>query len=205
MRRRWEAFWVLFSTGYDPKHESIEEDSTPTRADRRRDGSYCGRPACPSGGGQATCPQIRGTDLKVLGFTTSVLRSRATVPCLPAAGVFLAGDSASIINPPRPAVSSAAKHRGVQDADNLAWKLWQRCSTARLVLRSTRYIPITMNGTQSDCSLYMQQRPLPGLAPAWVKASRYPTHRLRGGDDGLHRYTARRPYSARRRTSLYCP
>jgi hypothetical protein len=37
-------------------------------------------------------------------------------------------------------------------------------------------------------SLYMQQRPLPGLAPAWVKGSRYPTHRLRGGDDGLPIY-----------------
>ena len=29
-------------------------------------------------------PQIPGTDLKVLGFTTSVPRSRAAVPCLPA-------------------------------------------------------------------------------------------------------------------------
>ena len=115
MRRRWEAFWVLFSTGYDPKRESIEEDSTPTRAGRRQDGSYCGRPACPSGGGQATCPQIRGTDLKVLGFNIGAQVARATVPCLPAAGVFLAGDSARVINPPRPAVSSAAKHRGVQD------------------------------------------------------------------------------------------
>jgi hypothetical protein len=33
-------------------------------------------------------PQIRGTDLKVLGFTTSVPRSRAAVPCLPACRVF---------------------------------------------------------------------------------------------------------------------
>jgi hypothetical protein len=81
MRRRWEAFWVLFSTGYDPKRESIEEDSTPTRADRRQDGSYCGRPACPSGGGQATCPQIRGTDLKVLGFNIGAQVARdSTVP-----------------------------------------------------------------------------------------------------------------------------
>jgi putative polyketide hydroxylase len=28
-------------------------------------------------------------------------------------------------------------------------------------------------------------RPLPGSAPAWVKAPRCPTHRLWGGDDGL--------------------
>jgi hypothetical protein len=59
---------------------------------------------------------------------------------------------------------------------------------------------------QSDCSHYIcSSRPLPGSAPTWVKAPRCPTHRLQGGDDGLYRYTARRPYSARRRTSLCCP
>jgi hypothetical protein len=85
-------------------------------------------------------------------------------------------------------VGSEAKNTGVCPGrpHNLAWKLWQRCSTARLVPRATRYTYHTMNGTRSDCSHYMQQRPLPSSAPAWVKASpRYLTHRLWGGDDEL--------------------
>jgi hypothetical protein len=64
MTRRWEAYCVFFGTSYDPKRESIEEDYTD------ESGSSSGRfvlqrPAYPRGGGQATCPQIPGTDLKV--------------------------------------------------------------------------------------------------------------------------------------------
>jgi hypothetical protein len=67
-----------------------------TRAGRR-DGSYCARPA--RGGSQATFPDSRRRP-QSSRVSTSVPRSRATVPCLPAAGVFLAGDSARIINSP---------------------------------------------------------------------------------------------------------
>jgi hypothetical protein len=195
MTRQWEAFWVFFSTGYDdPKRKSIGEDSTLTRAGRRRDGSYCGLPACLRDGGQATCPQIPGTDLKVLGFTTSVPRSRATVPCLPAGrGCFpcrrlgsyhqpaatgggLGGNNtAEPRTPPRPGLEAVAAVLHGQAGPP----------------RATRYIPITQcERHQSDCSHYIcSSRPLSGSAPAWVKASpRCPTHRLRGGDDGLPVY-----------------
>jgi hypothetical protein len=210
MTRHWEAFWVFFSTGYDdPKRKSIGEDSTLTRAGRRRDGSYCGLPACLRDGGQATCPQIPGTDLKVLGFTTSVPRSRATVPCLPAAGVFLADDSARIINPPRPAVGSAATTpRSPGRPHDQAWKLWQRCSTARLVPRALLdiYLSHNVNGTnRTALTIYAAA----GLCPARL---RHGSRRRRGApliDYGAvtmgYRYTARRPYSACRRTSLCCP
>ena len=128
-------------------------------------------------------PQIRGTDLKVLGFTTSVPpgRARQYRACRP--GVFLEGDLARVINPPRPAVGSATTTpRSPGRPHNQAWKLWQRCSTARLVPRATRYIPITQcERHQSDCSHYIcSSRPLPSSAPAWVKAPRCPTHRLWG-------------------------
>jgi putative polyketide hydroxylase len=79
-------------------------------------------------------------------------RARQYRACRP--GVFLAGgDSARIINPP---TGGLGGNTGIQDAHNLAWKLRQRRSTARLVPRYS--IPITMNGTRSDCSQYMQQQ-----------------------------------------------
>jgi hypothetical protein len=53
--------------------------------------------------------------------------------------------------------------------------------------RATRYLYHNerhLIGLLTICS----SRPLPGSAPAWVKAPRCPTHRLRGGDDGLPVY-----------------
>jgi putative polyketide hydroxylase len=68
--------------------------TSPTRAGRRRDGWYCAR-----GLPQVEvklCSQIRGTDLKVLGFNIGAQVARQ----YHAGQVFLAGDSARIINPP---------------------------------------------------------------------------------------------------------
>jgi hypothetical protein len=46
MRRRWEAFWVFFSTGYDdPKRESVEEDYY-TDESGSSSGWFVLRPAC---------------------------------------------------------------------------------------------------------------------------------------------------------------
>jgi hypothetical protein len=150
------------------------------QAGRRRDGSYCGRPACPRDGGQAMCPQIRGTDLKALGFNIGAQVARGSmVP----AGCFPCKRVGSYHQPADPRWARRQQHRGVQDAHNLAWKLWQRCSTARLVPRYL--IAITMNGTNRTALTICSSRPLPGSAPAWVKAPRCPTHRLWGGDDGL--------------------
>jgi putative polyketide hydroxylase len=60
-------------------------------------------------------PQIRGTDLKVLGFNIGAQVARQ----YRAGRVFLAGDSARI-NPP---TGGLGGNTGVQDAHNLAWKL----------------------------------------------------------------------------------
>jgi hypothetical protein len=170
MRRHWEAFWVFFSTGYDSK-----------RVDRRRlytdeSGSSSGwfvlRPAGLRGGGQAKCPQIPGTDLKVLGFNIGAQVARdSTVP----AGRVFSLQATRLISSTRCDRRWARRqqHCGVQDAHNLASKLWQRCSIAKLVPRSTRYTYHTMNGTRSDCSHYIcSSRPVPGSALAWVKPLR---------------------------------
>jgi hypothetical protein len=113
-----------------------------TRAGRRRDGWYCAR-----GLPQVEVklrPQIPSTDLKVLGFNIGAQVARGST--LPAGWVFLAGDSACIINPPTNRWDRR-QHRSPGRPHNVAWKLWQRCSTARLVPRSTRYTYHTMNGT----------------------------------------------------------
>jgi FAD binding domain len=145
-----------------------------TRAGRRRDGSYCGRPACPRGGGQATCPQIPGTDLKVLGFTTSVPRSRAAVPCLPAAGVFLAGDSASIINPLTGGLGGKTPRSPGRPQPGLEAVAAVLHGPAGPALFDTYHNERHPIGLLTICS----SRPLPGSAPPWVKAPRCPTHRL---------------------------
>jgi hypothetical protein len=155
MRRRWEAFWVFFSTGYDdPKRESIEEDSTSTRAGRRREDSY-------NIGAQV---------------------ARATVPCLPAAGVLLADDLARVINPPtggglggnNTAESRRPTTRPGSCGSGAPRPGWSRALLDIYLSHSERH--------QSDCSHYIcSSRPLSGSAPAWVKASpRCPTHRLWG-------------------------
>jgi 2-polyprenyl-6-methoxyphenol hydroxylase-like FAD-dependent oxidoreductase len=78
------------------------------------------------GGGQATSTDP-GTDLKVLGFYIGAQVAQQYHAGRP--GVFLAGDSARII------IEPTSGNTGVQGAHNLAWKLWQRRSTARLVPR----------------------------------------------------------------------
>jgi putative polyketide hydroxylase len=130
-----------------------------------------------------------------------VPRSRAAVPSRPA-GCFPCRRLGSY-HQPAATVGSAAKHRGVQDAHNLAWKLWQRCSTARLVPRSTRYTYHTMNGTQSDCSHYMQQA-FARFGSRMGQGAEVPLIDYGAVTMGYYRYTARRPYSARRRTSRRC-
>jgi hypothetical protein len=85
MTRRWEAFWVFFNTGYDDptKRESIEEDYyyTDETGSSSVDGSYCGRGLPVRGVEVKLRPQIRGTDLKVLGFNIGAQVARgSTVP-----------------------------------------------------------------------------------------------------------------------------
>jgi hypothetical protein len=187
MRRRWEAFWV-FSTGYDDsKRESIEEDSTPTRAGRRRDDSYCGRPPPERWRSSYVSPDPRHRPQSSRVQHRCPGRARQYRACQP--GVFLEGDSARIINPPRPAVSSAATTprspgRPQPGLEAVAAVLRGQAGLPRVLLDI--HLSHNVNGTRSDCSHYIcSSRPLPASAPAWVKASRYPTHRLRNGDDGL--------------------
>jgi hypothetical protein len=101
----------VFGTGYDPKRESIEEDSTPTRAGRR-DSSYCGR-GLPEVEVKLR-PQIRGTDLKVLGLNIGAQVARGSTE--PAGRVFSLQATRLVSSTGRPVVGSAAKHRGAQDA-----------------------------------------------------------------------------------------
>jgi putative polyketide hydroxylase len=164
------------------------------------------RPACPRGGGQqATCPQMPGTNLKVLGFNigAQVARGRSTVP---AGWVFsLQAATRLVSSTRRPAVGLEAKHRGVQDAHNLAWKLWQRCSmAARLVSRARYSIYLSRN----------ERHPI-GLLSLYAAAALCPVRLLHGSRRrgalliyygavtmGCYRGTARQPYSTRRRTHL---
>lgn len=183
MRRRWEAFWVFFSTGYDdPKRESIEEDSTSTRAGRRRDDSYCGRPPPEGWRSSYVSPHPRQRPQSVLGFNIGAQVARATVPCLPAAGVLLADDLARVINPPtggglggnNTAESRRPTTRPGSCGSGAPRPGWSRALLDIYLSHSERH--------QSDCSHYIcSSRPLSGSAPAWVKASpRCPTHRLWG-------------------------
>jgi putative polyketide hydroxylase len=126
-------------------------------------------------------PQIRGTDLKVLGFNIGAQIARGSI--VPAGRVF-----------------SLQATRLVSSTRRDRWAWRQNTAESRTPTtwpgscgsgaprpgwsRATRYTyhnerhPI---GLLTICS----SRPLPGSAPAWVKASRCPTHRLGGGDDGL--------------------
>src|SRR5919109_3468390 len=75
----------VFGTGYDPKCGSIEQDYY-TDESGSSSGGFVLRPACLRGGGQATCPQIPGTDLKVLGFNIGAQVARDSI--VPAGRVF---------------------------------------------------------------------------------------------------------------------
>jgi hypothetical protein len=113
-----------------------------------------------------------------------VPRSRAVVPCLPAVGVFLEGDSARVINPP-----TGGGLGGNNTAESRTPTTWPgSCGSGAprpgwSRTRALLDIYLSHNERhQSDCSHYIcSSKPLPGSAPAWVKAPpRCPTHRLRG-------------------------
>jgi hypothetical protein len=88
-----------------------------------------------------------------------VPRSRAAVPCLPAAGVFLEGDSARVINPPTGGLGGKTPRspgRPQRGLEAVAAAPHGQAGPARYSIH------ITMNGTQSDCSHYICSR---GLCP----------------------------------------
>ncbi|MFI6348449.1 FAD-dependent monooxygenase [Streptomyces sp. NPDC050560] len=102
------ARW-LFSTGYDPRHESLAE-FTPERVARMvREASGLDDVAV------TLRPQIPGTDVTVLGFPIGARVARA----YRRGRVFLAGDAARI----QPPTGGFGGSTGIQDAHNLAWKL----------------------------------------------------------------------------------
>jgi putative polyketide hydroxylase len=129
MTRRWEALGLRHSLRSQARVDR-------RRAHRRERVVGMVRTAaglCPRGGGQATSsdPLHRPQSARVHNIGAQVARRYR------AGRVFLAGDSARIINPP---TGGLGGNTGVQEAHNLAWKLWQRCSTARLVPRATPYL-----------------------------------------------------------------
>jgi hypothetical protein len=146
----------VFGTGYDdPNRESIEQDYYTDES-----GSSSGRfvlwAACPRGGGQATFPDSRHRPQS--SRVQHRCPGRAAVPCRQ--GVFLAGDSARIINPPtggelggKTPRSPGRPEPGLEAVEAV---LHGQAGSAR----ATRYIPLSHNvdGTRSDCSHYMQQQ-----------------------------------------------
>jgi putative polyketide hydroxylase len=142
MMRRWEALGLRHRLR-DPKRKSIEEDYY-TDQSGSSSGWFVLRPACLRGVEVKLRPQIPGTNLKVLGFNICAQFARDST--LQAGRVFLAGDSARVINPPRPAVGSAATiprspGRPQPGLEAVAAVLHGQAGPALLD------IPITMNGT----------------------------------------------------------
>jgi putative polyketide hydroxylase len=151
----------------------------------------------------AACPRWRtsyiprspGTDLKVLGFYIGAQVARGST--MPAGRVFSLQATRLVSSTRRPVGLEATP----ESREPTTWPGscgsgapqpdWSRA--IRYLYHNERHLI----GLLTICS----SRPLPGSALAWIKAPRCPTHRLWGGDDGLYRYTARQPYSARRRTS----
>jgi putative polyketide hydroxylase len=144
--------WV-FGTGYDPKRESIEEDYY-TDESGSSSGWFVLRPACLSEGWRSSYVPRFAAPTSKCSRVQHRCPGRARQYRAGRQGVFLAGDSARIVNPPTDRWARRQPAESVQDSHNLAWKLWQRCSTARLVPRYS--IPITMNGTDRTAH-YMQQ------------------------------------------------
>ncbi len=102
--RRW-----VFGTGYDPRHESLDDYTDQRVAAMVRDAA--GLPDV-----EVTLrPQIPGTDLKVLGFPIGAHVARR----YRSGRVFLAGDAAHVWPP----TGGLGANAGIQDAHNLAWKL----------------------------------------------------------------------------------
>jgi FAD binding domain len=102
-----------------------------------------------------------------------------------ASRVFLAGDSARIINPPTGGLGGNTEVPPGRPQPGLEAVAAVLQGQARPTLLDTYH---TMRTAPDRTAHYMQQRPLPGSAPAWVKTSRCPSHRLWSGDDGIPRY-----------------
>jgi hypothetical protein len=180
----------VFGTATIPS-ASRSKTTRRKRADRRQDGSYCGRPACPSGGDQATCPQIRGTDLKVLGFNIGAQVARdSIVPACRPPGCFPCRRLGSYHQP-------AATGGGLGSNNTRSPGRRQPGLEAEAAVLHGQAGPAlysiytyhTMNGTnRTALTIYAAA----GLCPARLRhASRRrgaPLIDYGGGDDGLHRY-----------------
>ncbi|MGW5364122.1 FAD-dependent monooxygenase [Actinopolymorpha pittospori] len=102
--RRW-----VFSTGYAPDQESLEDFTDERVADMVR--AAAGLPDV-----KVTLrPQIPGTDRKIFGFSIGAQVARE----YRRGRVFLVGDAAHLMPP----TGGLNGNTGVQDAHNLAWKL----------------------------------------------------------------------------------
>ncbi|MFJ8390392.1 FAD-dependent monooxygenase [Streptomyces sp. NPDC094438] len=99
----------LFSTGYDPRRESVEDFTAERVAGMVRDASGLDEIDV------SLRPQIPGTDVTVLGFPISAHVARS----YHSGRVFLAGDAARA----QPPTGGFGGSTGIQDAHNLAWKL----------------------------------------------------------------------------------
>jgi hypothetical protein len=123
---------------------------------------------------------------------------------VPAGWVFSLKATWLVSSTGRPAVGSAATTpRSPGRPHNQAWKLWQRCSTARLVSRALLVIPLShnVNGTRSDCSHYICSRGLyPLRLPHGSRRRGAPLIDYGAVTMGYYRGTTGRPYSARRTT-----
>jgi hypothetical protein len=119
--------------------------------------------------------------------------------------VFLAGgDSARIINPPTDRWARRQNTaESVQDAHNLPCKLWQRCSTARLVPRCTRYLYHNERHPMRLLTIYAAEA-FALFGSGMGQGVEVPHSSTMGAVMMGYRGTARQPYSARRRTSRRC-
>ncbi|MYU56186.1 MULTISPECIES: FAD-dependent monooxygenase [Streptomyces] len=99
----------LFSTGYDPRHESVADFTAERVAGMVREASGL------DGVDVSLLPQIPGTDVTVLGFPVGARVARS----YRSGRVFLAGDAARS----QPPTGGFGGSTGIQDVHNLAWKL----------------------------------------------------------------------------------
>ena len=99
----------LFSTGYDPRHESVADFTAERVAEMVRAASGL------DGVDVSLRPQIPGTEVTVLDFPIGARVARS----YRSGRVFLAGDAARV----QPPTGGFGGSTGIQDAHNLAWKL----------------------------------------------------------------------------------
>jgi hypothetical protein len=123
----------------------------------------------------------------------------STVP----AGRVFSLQATRLVSSTRRPVGLEAKNTGFQAAHNLAWKLWQRCSTARLVPRSTRYLCHNeqhLIGLLTICSRGL----CPVRLPHGSRCRGAPLIDCGGGDDGLPVYRSSAVLAASEDTSRRC-